>query len=174
MLYAELPFTEKGPREQASWLKNIIIRKLFEVSAWGKRCGLFKRLRGNEGRGKFQVQMSKDQVHCWRGLGVQAGWWKNHFLPLQTENCGWWRKHLRTISLFQVQVQKGSTPAMVDKEGDHCFCMFFISFALFTLLERLSITSVPLMSKQQMSNKGNDLKFWVASCPNIPTPISFL
>lgn len=46
MLYAELPFTEKYPREQASWLKNIIIRKVFEVSAWGKRWGLFKRLRG--------------------------------------------------------------------------------------------------------------------------------
>lgn len=73
MLYAELPFTEKYPREEASWLKNIIIRKIFEVSAWGKRWGLFKRLRGNEGRGKFQVQMSKDQVHCWRGLSVQAG-----------------------------------------------------------------------------------------------------
>lgn len=46
-------------QEKKHRAKNIIIRKLFEVSAWGKRWGLFKRLRGNEGRGKFQVGLRR-------------------------------------------------------------------------------------------------------------------
>lgn len=79
----------------------------FEVCAWGRGMEDFKETEGKWKQENFQVQIRKDQALCWRGLHIQAHWWKNHFLWFQMGKCLWWRKHLRTISLFQAQVKKG-------------------------------------------------------------------